>query len=97
MAANLERRIEKLEAALPSDTEQIHVVVVSFEPWCSAGLHTLPNGYLRGYGSTDRKPGESEDELKERVLAIAKEKRNHGVISLVENREAVECTEHVKS
>lgn len=71
--------------------------VVQYAPWCSVGCHSLPLGYLRGYsgsGYAQCKPGESEEELYTRALAIAKERRGPrcGIV-LVEDRESVPCTQ----
>lgn len=91
---SLERRIRKLEGAAPLTDEEVPVFIVSFAPWCSVGLHPLPRGYLRGYKGYPREPGESEKELTARATAAALEDRAPGCgVSLVEDRERVECTE----
>ena len=93
--SRLESRIQCLEAASPPDDEEFPIFVVQFKPWCSVGRHPLPYGYLRGYhGLTQRKPGESEEDLYARALAIAKEKRGPRCgIALTEDRESVACTQ----
>ena len=102
--AQLERRIEKLEAVSTGD-EEYPVHIVSCKPWCpgnrndpSSVPHSLPYGDLRGYSGSchaQRLPGESEEELKERALEIArKQRRPRCGIVLVEDREMVKCAEH---
>jgi len=83
---------------MPSN-DKFPVIVVVFHPWCLAGLHDVPSGYLRGYqGLAQRKPGESEEDLHERALAVAMASRGPGCgILLVEDREKVKCTEHAES
>lgn len=93
----LETRIQKLETVLPPD-ERCPIVIVEATPWCSAGRHPMPYGYLRGYGNwgtgggIQREADESEEAFKGRAVETAKKSRAPGSgIVLVEDREMVEC------
>jgi hypothetical protein len=91
---NIERRVERLEAASPSDDE-VAVITVQMKPWCLQGRHPLPYGHLRGYGDIRREKGESEEQLYDRAVASAMQQRGPGCgIVLVEDRENVKCAEH---